>query len=98
MPAQTVKAAKLKTPDGVEFWAIIDTIGEIKNESEAFDVSDHASSLFGIPVVVAFRSEFEGWQTYGNVQCAKFLSSLPPDKIVLTDVLLTSGKTKPDQN
>ena len=94
---QIIRAARLKTPNGIDFWAFIDTEGEIKNISDAYDVTDHGSTLLGMPLVVVYLENGEH-KFYGNAQCAQFLSTLPLSSLVFEPVLLTSGILKPKTN
>jgi hypothetical protein len=89
MAEYVCKAATLKTPDGVEFLAFFDLVGELKSVSDAASFLLNASSLASVPMTVSFRVGGNGeWQTWGDKPCAKFLSTLPKSEIVLKPVVI----------
>lgn len=89
MAEHVCKAATLKTPDGVEFLAFFDLVGELKSISDAASFLLDASNLASVPMTVSFKVAGNGeWQTYGDKPCARFLSTLPMSDIVLKPVVI----------
>src|SRR4030095_488757 len=76
MKRQFIKAAMLKTPEGIEFMAFFDLDGRIKSPDSALEFLHHLRLLTAFPVALSFKLDGQWRHLASDEHLTRFMMSM----------------------